>query len=280
MVKKWLNKINSIMSYSDLKKYGYILDSIDDKEIIDLWAKVIDACIDIDHDKVIYQKKPMSLLETNRVVVEFFKTLYGTKEIIEEIGNFFQITSYRKIRDYKYANAQLERSFEIGSEQIRSFCIDFCEDIITSDLIVHEFSHALYKAPIECVYDEVISMTFEMIFANKYHSDLEIFNTITAFNSCYYEGSLKVSADTLKGKIRTIEKLCAKKYFIGYITSLYLLEKYKDDPNVFRRLINLYRDDNNAAKELLKYYGFDFKSNEVDTLLDKDIEKVKKRMYS
>ena len=35
MVKKWLNKINSIVSYSDLKKYGYILDSIDDKEIID-----------------------------------------------------------------------------------------------------------------------------------------------------------------------------------------------------------------------------------------------------
>ena len=135
-------------------------------------------------------------------------------------------------------------------------------------------------APIECVYDEVISNTFERIFANINHSDLEIINSLAAFKSSYYEGSLKVNGDTLKGKIKVMEKLCAKKYFIGYLSSIYLLEKYKSDPKVFRKLITLYRDNQDAPKRILEYYGFDVKSSELDSLLDKDIEKVKKRMYS
>ena len=276
----WLNRVNSIRDYNGLIRYGYNLTSIEDKEVVDLWNKVIDACIYIDEEDFIYQGKAMDLLESNRMVIEFFKELYGTDLIINDLAHFFDITTYMKATDYRNVNAQISRKFDLGSREINSFCIDFYGDIITSDLIVHEFSHGLYIAPVECLYDEVISMTFEKIFANANHSDLEVLNSLSAFKSSFYEGSLMVSDDTLKGKIKCIEKLYAKKYLIGYIASIYLLEKYKDDPKVFRRLITLYRDDKNAPKRILNYYGFNFKSNEVDALLEKDIEKVKKRMYS
>lgn len=280
MFKFWLNKISSLINYNDLIKYGYIIDSIDDKSIVDIWNKVADACVDIDEEKFVYETKPMELLESNRMVIDFFKELYGNNLVVEELANFFDVISYRRGIDYKKANSQLLRDFEIGSKNIRSFSIEFYGDILTSDLIVHEFSHALYLAPIECVYDEVISMTFERIFANINHSDLEILNSLSAFKSAYYEGSLKVSGETLNGKIKTIEKLFAKKYLVGYLSSIYLLNKYLEDPKIFRRLILMYKDSISASKSMLDYYGFDFKSSELDSLLDKDIEKVKKRMYS
>lgn len=279
MLKIWLNKIGSLRNYNDLMKYGYTIDSINDKDLADIWNKVVDACIDIDEKKFIYEPKPLNLLESNRVVIDFFKGLYGNL-IVNDLANFFDVISYRKGTDYKLANSQLLRDFEIGSKNIRGFSIEFYKDILTSGLIVHEFSHALYLAPIECVYDEVLSMTFEKIFANIHHSDLEILNSLSSFKSSYYEGTLKVSADTLKGKIKTIEKLFAKKYLVGYLASVFLLDKYLDDPETFKKLISIYRDSTSAAKNILDYYGLDFKSSKLDSLVDKDIEKVKKRMYS
>lgn len=281
MLRIWLNQLGGIKSYKLLKKYNYNISSVDDSEIIDLWDKVNRAYSEIERKQFIYQTKFVDDSKQIDLMVEFFKNLYGKETITTELEYLLELVVYRKgNKDYKFTTAEIERRNEIGSTEILAISVERYQDILTADLLVHEISHALYSTPVEYLYNETISITFEKIFANAHHFDLENLNSITSLRNANYDGELEVKEGNFQEMVKCAEKLYAKTYLIGYVTSLYLFEKYKNDPEVFKKLINKYKYNLNASKEILKYYSFNFKSEEVDSLLDKDIQRIKKRMYS
>lgn len=267
--------------YRMLTKNGYNLNSDISNPFLEmLIAKMGECTLKLEDNKLNYDTKELNNHEIFKLVGDFFSKIYANKNIINEISLLLDRASFSYIDNYQEANAMLERKYNLENPEILNFNIDYYNDILTSSLIVHELSHALYLPSSKYLYNEVLSMTLERIFGNLYHKELNILQSKKAiessafieddYNNIYFRKS--------RNKIIASETFFNKIYLIGYISSLYLTECYLDNPKGFREQLVKHRNDYDFAEKILYYYGIKIDSIKSINIIDEDIEKVLKKM--
>lgn len=267
--------------YRMLTKEGYSLNSSISNPFLEmLIVKMGEYTLKLEDKKLNYVTKEVTNHEIFRLVVDFFSRIYDNKDIVKKIGYLLDRASFSYIDNYQEANAMLERKFNLEEPEILNFNIDYCNDIFTSSLIVHELSHALYLPSSKYLYNEVLSMALQRIFGSMYYDELNILQSKKAiessafieddYNNIYFRKS--------RNKIIASETFFNKIYLIGYISSLYLTDCYFNDPVKFKEQLVKFRNDYNFAEKILCYYGIKIDSIKSINMIDEDKQKVLKKM--
>lgn len=266
--------------YSTLIKENYDLSSNISNPFLEMFiAKMGTSYLKLEDKKSNYTTMELKDYEIFKIVEDFFLKIYEDENIVKEINCLLDGASFSYINNYQEANAMLERKFNLEKPEIIDFNIDYCNDILTSSLIVHELSHALYLPSSKYLYNEVLSMTLQRIFGSLYYKELNILQSEKGIeSSAFIEDDYdKIYFRNNRDKIIASETFFNKIYLIGYISSLYLTDCYFNDPVKFKEQLIKYRNDYDFAEKILCYYGIKIDSIKSINMIDEDIKKILKK---